>query len=63
MPIPAIRVLETNSVRHFGQIESEFDLSDLTQIQTVSYSRFLQVEKGPRERRNQGLEEILHFLE
>ena len=59
MPIPAERILKMDSVVNFGQIQGQFELSDLTQIQTDSYDRFLQLDKRPGQRRNQGLEEIL----
>src|SRR5262245_60425799 len=59
MPIPAERILKMDSVVNFGHIQGQFDLSDLTQIQTDSYDRFLQLDKRPGQRRNQGLEEIL----
>ncbi len=59
MPIPATRILQTESIRNFGTIESDYELADLTQIQTESYARFLQLDKHSRERKNQGLEEIL----
>ena len=59
MPIPAERIIPTNRVINFGRIQGQFELSDLTQIQTDSYDRFLQLDKRPGQRRNQGLEEIL----
>ncbi|REJ89897.1 MAG: DNA-directed RNA polymerase subunit beta [Planctomycetota bacterium] len=59
MPITSKRTIEFEEVRNFGTIQNEFELSDLTQIQTDCYTRFLQVEKRPDARTNQGLEEIL----
>jgi len=59
MAISSERILKMAEVRHFGQIQGQFDLSDLTQIQTESYARFLQFEKRHDQRKNQGLEEIL----
>ena len=59
MPIPAERILKVDTVRNFGKIQGQFPLSDLTQIQTVSYARFLQVDVRPDQRKAQGLEEIL----
>ncbi|HUG94387.1 MAG TPA: DNA-directed RNA polymerase subunit beta, partial [Planctomycetaceae bacterium] len=59
MPIPATRTIQTTSTRNFGTIESGLDLADLTRIQTDSYDLFLQRDLPPRERREQGLEEIL----
>ncbi|MBT5020313.1 MAG: DNA-directed RNA polymerase subunit beta, partial [Planctomicrobium sp.] len=59
MPIPYQRIIPTDSVRNFGKIEAKYELSDLTRIQTESYARFLQLERKPEERRDEGLEEIL----
>ncbi|WP_437228970.1 DNA-directed RNA polymerase subunit beta [Planctomicrobium sp. SH661] len=59
MPIPNQRILPVTSVRHFGKIEANHELSDLTRIQTESYRRFLQLERKPEERRDEGLEAIL----
>ncbi|MFQ5732722.1 MAG: DNA-directed RNA polymerase subunit beta [Planctomycetaceae bacterium] len=59
MPIPAQRILQTDSVRNFGAIEQDLDLEDLTEIQTVSFARFLQCEASSRERKDDGLESIL----
>ena len=59
MPIPAVRVIETNDIRNFGSIQGTFEISDLTRIQTDSYVRFLQLEADARERKDEGLEAIL----
>jgi len=59
MPIPATRTIAIENSRHFGKVQDEFELSDLTRIQTESYETFLQRDKNPRERKNHGLEEIL----
>ncbi len=59
MPVPHQRIVPTTSVRHFGKIEATHELSDLTKIQTDSYTRFLQYERKPEDRRDEGLEEIL----
>ncbi|MEW4529831.1 DNA-directed RNA polymerase subunit beta [Maioricimonas sp. JC845] len=59
MPIPAERIIRAREVRNFGDIPGRFELSDLTRIQTESYARFLQLDKRPDQRKNQGLEEIL----
>lgn len=59
MPVSTQRTLKFDTVRNFGRIQNDFELSDLTQIQTESYARFLQVEKRPDQRTSQGLEEIL----
>ncbi len=59
MPVPSDRYIKSESVRNFGTLQGSFDLSDLTQIQTESYARFLQLDRRPDQRRGQGLEEIL----
>src|SRR3989304_1198707 len=59
MPIAAIRTLEFDHVRTFGKIPGEYELTDLTRIQTDSYDLFLQTGTAPRERKDQGLEAIL----
>jgi DNA-directed RNA polymerase subunit beta len=59
MPIPAIRTIDHDSTRNFGRIEANFEMSDLTRIQTESYARFLQAGAHSRDRRAQGLEDIL----
>ncbi|MCA8996002.1 MAG: DNA-directed RNA polymerase subunit beta, partial [Planctomycetaceae bacterium] len=59
MAIPHQRIIPTDTIRHFGKIESSYDLSDLTRIQTESYDRFLQLDRKADQRRDEGLEEIL----
>ena len=62
MATPAVRSLKFDKVRNFGQLSGEFALSDLTQIQTESYARFLQLEADPKHRKLHGLEEILREI-
>ncbi|QDT64615.1 DNA-directed RNA polymerase subunit beta [Calycomorphotria hydatis] len=59
MPIPATRIQYFEEKRNFGSITSDYPMSDLTKIQTASYDRFLQNGVPSRERKDQGLEEIL----
>ena len=59
MPVSPIRTREHDEIKSFGSIDASYPLSDLTQIQTESYARFLQEDRKPGERRDQGLEEIL----
>jgi DNA-directed RNA polymerase subunit beta len=59
MPISATRYIKTDTIRNLGVVRDDFEIADLTRIQTESYARFLQLERGPRERKSQGLEEIL----
>ena len=62
MPIPHQRTLIFDEVRNFGEIPDEFELPDLTQIQTASYAEFLQVGVPSRQRKDQGLEGILREI-
>jgi len=62
MPIPATRKMSPERVKNYGQIAHEFELSDLTQIQTASYARFLQLDKESRERKAEGLQDILREI-
>ncbi|MFN0197184.1 MAG: DNA-directed RNA polymerase subunit beta [Planctomycetaceae bacterium] len=59
MPIPAIRTLQSETIRQMGALSGEFEIADLTRIQTESYARFLQLDRHPRERKGEGLEEIM----
>ncbi len=59
MPIPADRILKTETTENFGHDRTDVDLTDLTQIQTASFANFLQLDKEPTIRKDQGLEEIL----
>ncbi len=59
MPVPAVRTIDQDTVRDFGKIQADFEISDLTRIQTASYSRFLQLDRSSRDRLDQGLEGIL----
>lgn len=62
MATPAAHCLKLESVRNFGQLSGEFALSDLTQIQTESYARFLQLDADPKHRKPHGLEEIMREI-
>ena len=50
MPISATRYIKTDTIRNLGVVRDDFEIADLTRIQTESYARFLQLERGPRER-------------
>src|SRR5579863_2085121 len=62
MATPAVHSLKFDQVRNFGQLSGEFALSDLTQIQTESYLRFLQLDADPKHRKPHGLEEIMREI-
>jgi len=59
MSIPAIRTIQCREIRNFGAVRSEVEIADLTKIQTDSYDKFQQLDKTSRERKGQGIEEIL----
>jgi DNA-directed RNA polymerase subunit beta len=59
MAIPSVRTIDQDTIRNFGKISAEYDISGLTQIQTAFYSRFLQSERPARDRLDFGLEGIL----
>ena len=59
MPIPAQRIIVSTAERNFGRFGDAVDVPDLTDVQTRSYARFLQLEV-PWDRRTQtGLEGVL----
>ncbi|MBS0262091.1 MAG: DNA-directed RNA polymerase subunit beta [Planctomycetes bacterium] len=62
MATPAVHSLKFEKIRNFGTLSNEFALSDLTQIQTESYARFLQLDADPKHRKLHGLEEILREI-
>src|SRR4051794_885381 len=59
MPTPAMHCLTFDRVQNFGTLSGDFALSDLTQIQTDPYARFLVTDEDPHNRRNQGIEDIM----
>lgn len=56
------RRLEPTSVRHFGTGLGNFELPDLTALQTVSYAAFLQADAEAKNRKDQGLESVLREI-
>ena len=56
------RRLEPTSVRHFGTGLGNFELPDLTALQTVSYAAFLQADSDAKQRKNHGLESVLREI-
>ena len=43
---------------NYGRLKDVIDIPDLIELQTKSYADFLQLDKHPDERENQGLQEI-----
>ncbi|VAX39234.1 DNA-directed RNA polymerase beta subunit [hydrothermal vent metagenome] len=62
MPIPVKRIQYFDEKKNFGKIESSFEITGLTKIQTDSYARFLQYGTPPRQRKDFGLEGILREI-
>src|SRR5262249_54197709 len=62
MPIPAERVINPQQVRNFGAIGDAIEVPPLTDVQTRSYDRFLQLEAVPEKRTPTGLEGVLREI-
>ena len=50
MPIKAIRTINPTQVRNFGRFGDAVDVPPLTDVQTKSYDRFLQLDSLPEKR-------------
>ena len=59
MPIPAVRVIVPTAERNFGRFGDAVEVPDLTDVQTRSYDRFLQLDITPEKRTVTGLEGVL----
>src|SRR5438128_12297207 len=59
MPIPAQRIIISSTERNFGRFGDAVDVPDLTEVQTRSYDRFLQVDVTWEKRTQTGLEGVL----
>src|SRR6266478_4755371 len=62
MPIPAQRTIVPQQVRNFGHFGDTVEVPPLTDIQTRSYDRFLQLETPPEKRTPSGLEGVLQEI-
>jgi DNA-directed RNA polymerase subunit beta len=62
MPIPAQRTINPAQVRNFGRIGDAIEVPPLTDVQTKSYDRFLQLEVPPAKRTPTGLEGVLREI-
>src|SRR5437870_7765643 len=62
MPIPAQRTINPAQVRNFGRIGDGIEVPPLTDVQTKSYDRFLQLEALPAKRTATGLEGVLREI-
>jgi DNA-directed RNA polymerase subunit beta len=62
MPIPALRISRFDQVRNFGRFGDAFDVPPLTDVQTRSYDRFLQLDAPVEKRTPTGLEGVLREI-
>src|SRR5438552_16853933 len=62
MPIPAQRVIVPTDERNFGRFGDAVDVPDLTEVQTRSYDRFLQLDTPHEKRTAAGLEGVLQEI-
>src|SRR5437588_12801606 len=62
MPIPATRTIVPKEIRNFGHFGDAVDVPPLTDVQTASYDRFLQLDLAPAQRQPQGLEGVLQEI-
>ncbi len=62
MPIPAQRILEPEQVRNFGRFGDAVEVPPLTDVQTRSYDRFLQLDVPTDKRTPTGLEGVLREI-
>src|SRR5499427_8058027 len=62
MPVSAHRVIEPQQVRNFGRFGDAVEVPPLTDVQTRSYDRFLQLDVAPEKRTNTGLEGVLREI-
>ena len=62
MPIPAVRIIKPTDVRNFGRFGDAVEVPPLTDVQTRSYDRFLQLDATADERTATGLEGVLQEI-
>ncbi len=62
MPVPAVRTIVPDDARNFGRFGDTEDVPPLTDIQTRSYERFLQLDIPPEKRTPTGLEGVLQEI-
>src|SRR5262245_13711756 len=62
MPIKAQRIITPTQVRNFGHYGDTSEVPPLTDVQTKSYDRFLQLDVPPEKRQPIGLEGVLREI-
>jgi len=62
MPIRAVRTIIPETIRNFGRFGDAVEVPPLTDVQTRSYDRFLQLDTPPDKRTHTGLEGVLREI-
>ncbi len=62
MPVSAVRTITPQKVRNFGRFGDAVEVPNLTDVQTRSYDRFLQLDVVPERRSATGLEGVLREI-
>lgn len=62
MPIPAQRTITPSQTRNFGRFGDAVEVPPLTDVQTKSYDRFLQLDAATEKRTPTGLEGVLREI-
>src|ERR1700722_18363398 len=62
MPIPAVRIIKPSQERNFGRFGDAVEVPSLTDVQTKSYDRFLQLDEPSEQREPVGLEGVLREI-
>jgi DNA-directed RNA polymerase subunit beta len=62
MPISAQRIIKPEAIRNFGHYGDAAEVPNLTDVQTRSYERFLQLPLAPEKREPIGLEGVLREI-
>src|SRR5205809_3061843 len=62
MPVPAIRIIKPTDVRNFGRFGDAVEVPTLTDVQTKSYDRFLQIDLPIEKREHLGLEGVMQEI-
>src|SRR5499427_6933569 len=62
MSISAQRIIKPTQTRNFGHFGDALDVPNLTDVQTRSYDRFLQLDVPPEKREAHGLEGVLREI-
>src|SRR5947209_17588203 len=62
MPISAKRIINPEQIRNFGRFGDAVEVPNLTDVQTRSYDRFLQLEAATEKRTPTGLEGVLREI-